>query len=393
MTDLLLVVEPNRQPDVFRLKHLSWADGQPVASYTLEGAKLEVPLPESLLPGAQVSLDLSFALDLPPGPGLLGYTPRQTNLGDWYPFVPPRHAARGWLVHDPGAIGEHLVYDVADLQVEIQLVDPRPDLTIAASGLVEVDENWHRYRLDAARSFAWSAGTEYVVITGTIGSITVTSYAFPEHHAAGEAALKTTADALALYTELFGPYPHAELVVVEAVFPDGMEYDGLYFLGGEYYAAYAGSPQGYLTAIAAHETAHQWWYGLVSNDQALEPWLDEALAIYSERLFYERLYPELVDWWWEFRVTRFNPIGWVDSTIYDHTGFRSYVDAVYLRGALFMEELRNLTGDAAFFAFLQDYVTHNAQAQATAEAFFSILAEHHPTDLSALAGTYFAPLE
>jgi aminopeptidase N len=95
--------------------------------------------------------------------------------------------------------------------------------------------------------------------------------------------------------------------VVEAGFADGMEYDGLYFLGREYFAAYDGTPQNYLTALAAHETAHQWWYGLVGNDQALEPWLDEALCTYSELLFYEAVYPDLVDWWWTFRVNRFQP--------------------------------------------------------------------------------------
>lgn len=36
----------------------------------------------------------------------------------------------------------------------------------------------------------------------------------------------------------------------------GMEYDGLYFLGREYFATYDGTPHNYLSALAAHETAH-----------------------------------------------------------------------------------------------------------------------------------------
>jgi aminopeptidase N len=205
--------------------------------------------------------------------------------------------------------------------------------------------------------------------------------------------LKTTAGALALFDELFAPYVHSDLVVVEADFPDGMEYDGFYFLGSEYYAAYGGSPKGYLTAIAAHETAHMWWYGLAGNDQALEPWLDEALATFSELLFYERLYPDLVDWWWDFRVQRFYPRGWVNSTIYQHRGFRSYVDAVYLRGALFMRDLRELVGDEVLFAFLRDYAARNAGRLATREGFFSILAEHTPSDPGPVIELYFDTLE
>jgi len=45
-----------------------------------------------------------------------------------------------------------------------------------------------------------------------------------------------------------------------------------------------------LIDIGVHETAHQWWFASVGNNQALEPWLDEALATYSERLFYEKNY-------------------------------------------------------------------------------------------------------
>jgi aminopeptidase N len=41
--------------------------------------------------------------------------------------------------------------------------------------------------------------------------------------------------------------------------------------------------------VITHEVAHQWWYGLVGNNQYLEPWLDEAFASYS----HERLHPRV----------------------------------------------------------------------------------------------------
>jgi aminopeptidase N len=98
----------------------------------------------------------------------------------------------------------------------------------------------------------------------------------------------------------------------------------------------------------------------VGNDQAEEPWLDEALATYSERLFYERTYPEALDWWWAYRVNYYEPRGWVDGSIYNPEGYRAYRDAVYLNGATFLEELRQQVGEAAFFAFLQDYTARYA---------------------------------
>jgi Peptidase family M1 domain len=41
--------------------------------------------------------------------------------------------------------------------------------------------------------------------------------------------------------------------------------------------------------VITHEVAHQWWYGLVGNNQYLEPWLDESFASYS----HERLHPRV----------------------------------------------------------------------------------------------------
>jgi aminopeptidase N len=193
------------------------------------------------------------------------------------------------------------------------------------------------------------------------------------------------------------PYPHLSLSVVEADFLDGMEYDGLYFLSHGFYDLYDGTPMGYLTFIAAHETAHQWWYGIVGNDQALEPWLDEAMCTYMEHVFYENVYAEyltdsyqsLVDWWWYYRVNFYEPTGPVDATIYDFNTFYSYRNSVYLNGAKFINDLRSLMGDQAFFAFLRDYARQYQYKLATSEDLFTLLREHTSKDLDGLLAEYF----
>ena len=395
--DLLLVVEPSRYPQVFRLKGLFWEGGEPVDDYDLQVGTLHVPLPKPLLPGESLVLSLSYELDLPsPSPSYygrpvpFGYSARQTNLVDWYPFLPPYVPVQGWLAHQAGYFGEHLVYEAADFQVTIRLAGAHKDVSIAASAPAGRDRDAYIYNHLAARNFAWSASDQYQVSSTTVGDITVLSYAFPLHAQAGEAALRTTAEALALYTERFGPYPHATLTVVEADFLDGMEYDGLYFLSKGFYNLFSNTPADYLTAIAAHETAHQWWYGLVGNDQAYEPWLDEALATYGERLFYERYYPDALDWWWTYRIHYYQPGGWVDGSIYNPEGYRAYRDAVYLNGALFLEDLRSLVGEQAFFAFLEDYASTYAHQVASQEDFFALLGEHNQEDLGPLLSRYFS---
>ena len=45
-----------------------------------------------------------------------------------------------------------------------------------------------------------------------------------------------------------------------------------------------------LEYVIAHETAHQWWYSVIGNDEISEPWLDEALTEYSTVLYFEEKY-------------------------------------------------------------------------------------------------------
>ena len=397
--DLTLDVEPNLYVGAFQMESLLWGDGTKVISYTLEYNRLWIGLPQPLPPETAVSLSLSYKLALPaipPSDGSVkpqpfGYTSRQTNLVDWYAFFPPYQAESGWQIHGPWYYGEHQVYEEGDFDVEIQVTNAPTGATIAASGLPEKEGDIQRYRLAGERSFAWSIGPEYKVISQTVGAVTVLSYAFPYDVKAGQQALKDTAAALTLYSRLFGPYPHPSLSVVEADFRDGMEYDGLVFLSYGFYNLYDGTPKGYLTAIAAHETAHQWWFGLVGNDQLKEPWLDEAMATYSERLFYENVYPEYLDWWWTTRVNFYQPQGLINLPVHAYSGYEAYRNAVYLHGAQFLEDLRKKTGDPAFFAFLKDYVARYSQRQATADDFFAVLSEHTQVDISDLMQKYFNP--
>lgn len=402
LQDLLLIVEPASYAGTFKLNRLTYNGGQPFTKSTWEGSRLRLALPYALEPGEQIALEIAYELNLPaPVPSALsrpvpfGYTARQTNLVDWYPFVAPYIPEKGWLAHPAGYFGEHLAYETADFEVNIRIQGARENsgapILLAASAPALVDGDWHRYRLSAARNFAFSASHAYQTATQEVGQVVVTSYFFSYHAIPGQAALQASAQAIELFSELFGPYPRQALSVVEADFLDGMEYEGLFFLSNGFYNSYQGTPADYLVAIAAHETAHQWWYALVGNDQALEPWLDEALCTYSERIFYERIHPEALDWWWAYRIDYYQPQGWVNGSIYNPQGYRAYRDAVYLNGAVFLEELRKLVGDQAFFDFLAAYATTQAGQLSTAADFFAILAEHSTADISGLLRTYFQP--
>ncbi|GAB4419248.1 MAG: M1 family metallopeptidase [Anaerolineales bacterium] len=394
LNDLVLAVVPNFWASGFTLHSLT-VNQTPISNYSLQGQRLEFGLPAPLTPEHTATISMSYTLALPfaeqqdpsvERPRIYGYTDRQVNLVNWYPFIVPYEAGTGWVLHDPWYYGEHLVYEAADYQV---ILTTDPSVVIAASGYPEPMGASIRYTLTAGRTFAISASPEFQAAVTQIGDVTVTSYYFPFYETPGQAVLDVSSKALQLYSQRFGAYPHRTLTAVMGDFNDGMEYSAFYFLPRDFYNLFDGTPQNYLTFVAAHETAHQWWFERVANDQAQHPWLDETLCTYAERLYYEAYHPNLLNWWWAYRMYYYDPAAWVDITVYQGTGFQPYTNATYFRGAKFLEELRARIGDEAFFAFLNAYTAQMDRKIARPSDFFTVLRQHTSVDFSDLLAAYF----
>jgi aminopeptidase N len=401
LTSLVLSVQPNLWSGGFSLKSLA-VDGQAVTSYTLENMsqRLEIPLPQPLQPGGTVVITLSYGLILPQmqaysnpyeiRPQIYGYSERQINFVDWYPFVVPYEPGTGWILHNPWFYGEHLVYDTADFEVTVTFTDgSTPQIASSGAEVASGSADSRRFTLEAGRTFALSISTLYKVAQRQVGDVTVYSYYFPFYDSPGEAMLQTTVEAMQVFTEKFGPYRHKTMTAVQGDFNDGMEYSAFYFISRDYFNLYDNTPKNYLVIIAAHETAHQWWFDAVADNQALEPWLDETLCTYSERIYYETVHPDLVDWWWGYRYFEFQKAGFVDTSIYEGEGQRPYWDKTYLTGARFLEDLRQRVGDEIFFTFLRDYYTQFAGRRATTADFFRVFRENSAADISDLMQKYF----
>ncbi len=231
---------------------------------------------------------------------------------------------------------------------------------------------------------------EYRVLSTTVGDVTINSYYFPPYETAANAVLRATAQSFEIYSQRFGPYPHRTLSVVQGDFNDGMEYSALYYHSKGIYNNYDGTLTNHLTAVSVHETAHQWWFEQVANDQGFEPWLDESLATYSEIIYYETVQPEaLASWWWTYRFDPYVPLNMVDSRIYEGEGQRPYWNKTYLNGAHFLQDLRSRIGDETFFAFIQDYLAQMQGRISTTDDFFRILRLHTDADISDLITQYF----
>jgi len=142
-----------------------------------------------------------------------------------------------------------------------------------------------------AREFTLVADDDYAVSRREVGGTTVAVHAEPElAEATQEAALAVAAEALGVFGERFGPYPFAELDLVQtrlggalAVSWSGIVFlDGATLLGG----MAADDPAAFATVVA-HEVAHLWWGAAVGSNSNDHTFVNEGLATVSSILYLE----------------------------------------------------------------------------------------------------------
>lgn len=385
LSTIVMSVEPNQWQGCFSLESLA-QDGSAIGGFSLDGHRLTIPLAQPLAAGATSTFTLGYSLELPwkSSEGTFGYRTNQVNLTNWYPYIVPFEG--DWVLHDPSTFGEYLVYDSADFDVYLKVADA--GITVAASAPGESSGDGTHYHLEEARTFVLSASDSFQVKESAVGPVRILAYSLPGHANANDAVVWMATQSVGLYAAKFAPYPYTSLSIVESDLHDGQEFDGLVYLASKFYDEYNGTARSNLFDIGTHEIAHQWWFGLVGSDQASEPWLDEALCVYSERIFYEYNHPAYGDWWWEFRVNYFGPSGYVDQGVYGFGTFRGYVNAVYLNGANFLDDLRTRVGDEAFFNALQDYAQSYGRRRATGADFLNVVRRNTDKDLSDLTSAY-----
>jgi len=174
------------------------------------------------------------------------------------------------------------------------------------------------------------------------------------------AAGRVAGDLEALADE-YGDYPWPELhvVITRDIGRAGIEYPTMIFEGAARFAL-----------TVSHEVAHQWFYSLVGDDQAREPWLDEALATWAAANVSN--YLDFV----REQVVRGVELNHVASpmTFWDHYP-DSYGNGVYWRGA---QALDALGPPESVNCALRRYVAEHAYGIATTSDLIASLAEVFP---------------
>ena len=160
-----------------------------------------------------------------------------------------------------------------------------------------------------------------------------------------------------------------------------MEFSGFVVLGASEFDDYDGTLRNRLIRITAHEVSHQWWYGVVGDDQIREPWLDEGLARFNELRYYEAYAPRDVAWWWDTAIGVNRPTAPVNSPVSAFDAHSAYLSSVYNQGARFFDALRTRLGADRFNAFLRDLYQRGSFRLITTQDFLKVLQEDARVDV------------
>ena len=258
--------------------------------YEIKGEKndlLEVKIGRQLKPGEKISIDMKFNVKIPNSEGRFGYGENTINITNWFPIACV-HDDRGWNLKSYEAVGDPFYSDTSNFYVKLLI--PRKYKVGCTGNIISEKSDSEKvlYEIQAkkVRDFAFILSDKFKIKKDTYKGVNINTYNLNEK--LSTEVTKIAKDSISIFSNLFGEYPYDTYSVIASDFYiGGMEYPTLVMIDQSLYNE---KDKFLLEYVIAHETAHQWWYSVIGNDEISEPWLDEALTEYSTVLYFEEKY-------------------------------------------------------------------------------------------------------
>jgi hypothetical protein len=247
----------------------------------------------------------------------------------------------------------------ASSRVEVAITTDRPMTIATGARRVAVSGLTQTFVAENVRDFNLAASPYYRVSTTTAGDTQVRVY---YRDGAPASTMRTwAARALTSMEALVGSYPYPTYTVAQTAGGYGMESPALTWIP-------TGVASSNLPYLISHETAHQWFYATVGNDQASEPYADEAAADFLAR--------------YTLGARRGSRCATdrLDRTIYDYSR-TCYYEVVYIQGGNFLDDVRRRMGSTAFWRALRGYVAAHRFALAGTKTLLDTLDSGTTLDL------------
>lgn len=245
-------------------------------------------LATAVRPGETLRLRITWTGKFPKNFDRTGVVGNYFFVSQWFPKLGVFEAG-GWTAHQFFANSEFY----SDFgRYDVRMTVPA-GWTLGATGREQAKtdagngKTMHRYVQDDVHDFAWATSPDFVERTERfehpgLPPVDMRLLLQPEHTGLADRHFAGAAAALRYYGEWFGAYPYGHLTIVDPPFQSksgGMEYPTL-FTGGTRWLSPRGSndPE----YVVLHEAGHQFWYGMVANNETERGWLDEGLNEYSD---------------------------------------------------------------------------------------------------------------
>jgi hypothetical protein len=248
---------------------------------------LSVPLAHPIEAGGSATIDVAWTAHVPRTIARTGAIGNFFFIAQWFPKVGVLQD-EGWNCHQFHAATEFFAdYGVYDVSLTVPTGWP-----LGATGVErEKRDNGngtttHRYHQDDVHDFAWTTSPDYLVRTATFEHPTLPAVDMrlllqPEHDGQADRHFDATRATLKYYGEWYGPYPYGHITIVDPAWQSGaggMEYPTLFTAGTRWLApARVTTPE----SVTVHEAGHQFWYGVVGNNEFEHAWLDEGFNTFS----------------------------------------------------------------------------------------------------------------
>ena len=305
--------------------------------------------------GEKISIDMKFNVKIPNSEGRFGYGENTINITNWFPIACV-HDDRGWNLKSYEAVGDPFYSDTSNFYVKLLI--PRKYKVGCTGNIISEKSDSEKvlYEIQAkkVRDFAFILSDKFKIKKDTYKGVNINTYNLNEK--LSTEVTKIAKDSISIFSSLFGEYPYDTYSVIASDFYiGGMEYPTLVMIDQSLYNE---KDKFLLEYVIAHETAHQWWYSVIGNDEISEPWLDEALTEYSTVLYFEEKYGKEVGSklikTMEMQTRNHSSEDIFKAT----TQYKNSIDYslnVYTKGALAFNEVRKKVGDEVFFETLKEY--------------------------------------
>jgi hypothetical protein len=335
-----------RRPRPVRIANVTGATAGPAEVFC---SAVPLRLDAALAPGARASVSFDVDIRAPRDPDRFGRRRRLALFSNAIPAL--AHLEGGAFRLDRYfPLGEAWTYPAADWTVRLEAP---AGISVAAPGVRRPDGI---RRLARGRDYSFAAGrlrSRKAIVDGIAVTVWTARRGL-------QRTMRNVRRRLPRLAALYGPYGWPDLQVV-VTHDAAMEHTGLIMTPPDDF-------------IVTHELAHQWWYALISSDQAEAPWLDEAFASYAEEAAGAQPRP------WCRRPGRAARRVTRGTAYFRSRGFKGY-GAVYSEGACLLDVLRMRIGAAVFDATLRGYALANRYGWSTAGEFRSAMDAASPVPL------------